>query len=342
MLTAIVCGLYSLSTLVCSKCTKPHAVAAPAAGAPAPATDYDTSQLRGSLNRLGYTLADLPPRNFLWTHNIQLCVMFNLNAIKPNKKVIDLLIAYYFPFFKHIFLIFDGPPKNDLPLIPSFVKVLSCESYIGWYQHKCIQKCIHQNESNTEGFLYLADDMFINISKMADLQKDKIWFLQNNKKSFSWILNPGSKGWDWWWGKDGNSLKLNKTIKSLPTKWIQILEKHHGFPDNFDVIATSDIIFIPSVAVPKILPVLDHIIGQGDMFCEIATALAVNIASQDVVEMKSGYLWTDRSIAAIERLSIIAHFVHPIKLGMAKHAELWVKYMEQQLNLTLLGYNSIY
>ena len=339
LLTALtLCGFYSLSPPVCSKRTMPRTVADPA-----PAPDYDSSLLRRSLYRLGYTLDDLPLRNSLWTNNIHLCVMFNLKSIKPNEKVLNLLISFYFPFFRHISLIFDGQPNYNSEWIPGFVNVLSCDSYFGWYQHKCIRKCIQQNESQTEGFLYIAEDMFINITKMADLPKDKIWFLQNNKRSFSWVLNPGAKGWDWpRWGKNGNSLKFNKTIQSMPSKWKQILENHHGFPDYFNVTAISDIVFIPQVAVPKILPVLDHIILQGDLFCEIATALAVNVASHDVVKMEYGYLWRgERSVAGIERKSTSAHFVHPMKLGIRKHAELWLKYMEQQLNFTLLGYNNL-
>ena len=145
------------------------------------------------------------------------------------------------------------------------------------------------------------------------------------------------RGWDWpRWGKNGNSLKFNKTIQSLPNKWKQILEKHHGFPDNFNVTAISDIVFIPRVMVPKILPVLDHIILQGDLFCEIATALAVNVASHDVVKMEYGYLWNDRSPAAIERMSKTNPFVHPVKLGIATYAELWVSLMERRLNQIIM------
>ena len=87
--------------------------------------------------------------------------------------------------------------------------------------------------------------------------------------------------------------------------------------------------------MPKIIPVLDHIIGQGDLFCEIATPLAVNVASPDFVKMQGGYLWNNRSVAMIERVAMTAHFVHPVKLGISVHEALWVRFMEQQLNLTI-------
>ena len=46
-------------------------------------------------------------------------------------------------------------------------------------------------------------------------------------------------------------------------------------------------------------------------------------------------MWSDKSVAMIERVAMTAHFVHPVKLGIAVHAALWVRYMEQQLNLTI-------
>ena len=101
------------------------------------------------------------------------------------------------------------------------------------------------------------------------------------------------------------------------------------------MIATPDIIYIPQIKVPKIAPVLDHIIGQGDLICEIVTPLAVNVAPSDFVKIEGGYLWNDRSVAMIERVSMTAHFVHPVKLGIAVHEALWVRYMEKQLNLTV-------
>ena len=332
LLTMIaMCGLYSISPPEYYKRTMPRTVTAPAH-----APDVDSSLLKGSLNRLGYTLADLPDRNHLWTHNIRLCVMFNQNGVEPNAKVTNLLTSYYFPFFRKITLIFGGQTSDTSSWIPNYVQVLSCESYLGWYQHKCIRKCIQEHDNKTEGFLYIADDMFINITKMATYPKNKIWYQHMMKKNFSLVVNPGAAGWDWmWWGIDGNNVKFNKTIQSFPNKWKALLKKYHGFPDDFSVAAISDIIFIPAVAVPRILPVLEHIIGQGNLFCEIATPLAVNVASHDFVKMEYGYLWNDRSPAAIERMSKTNPFVHPVKLGIAVYAKLWVSLMEQ-LNQTVM------
>ena len=144
----------------CYKRTMPRTVQAPV-----PALDVDSSLLRGSLNRLGYTLADFPDRNYLWTHNIHLCVMFNQNGVEPNEKVTNLLISYYFPFFRKITLIFGGQTSDTSSCIPNYVQVLSCESYLGWYQHKCIRKCIQQYDSKTKELISISYEIFIKTSK---------------------------------------------------------------------------------------------------------------------------------------------------------------------------------
>ena len=162
---------------------------------------YNSTLVKESLKRLGYGLFDFPERKELWTYKTHLCIMFNLKYVKPNKNVINILISYYFPFFKIISLIFDGHPNYNYTSVPPFVNVMFCDSHWGWYQQKCIRKCIQQNYSEAEGHLYISDDMFINITKMAELPKSKIWYVDNGKKSMSWIENPGPKGWGWhWWG----------------------------------------------------------------------------------------------------------------------------------------------
>ena len=318
--------------------------------------DFNCTPLRESLGRLGHGLEDLPHRSKLWTASVRLCVMFNLNSVGPSEAVINLLIAYYFPFFKHISLIFDGHPNYNFSSVPSFVDVLFCDSHLGFYQHKCIRQCIQQTNSETEGYLYISDDMFINITKMAELPKSEIWFLENLKRSMSWILNPPGGSWDWvWWAPPhNNSIKLKDTIDSFPTEWQDRLKRHHGFPDNFSVVMQSDIIFIPKRILPELLPVLEHIIvHQPELFCEVATALAVNVATAGFVRLDpSGYLWGERpavgpqedrekAVAAIEEKAMSAHFVHAIKLGYPGQADMWVSFMEQQLHHTVLGKNNL-
>ncbi len=290
------------------------------------------SLVEESLNKKGYSLSDLPPKPALWTDKVHLCINFNLNGIKPNKQVTETLMSYYLPFFKNITLIFNGDNWSRPDYVPEFVDFISCDSHIGWYQHKCLRSCIQRGSEETKGFLYIAEDMFINLTKMAELPITKLWIVGSAICRYSATQTLGHKGCEWgWWGPPTNGAKnLDIVIKSLPAKWME-LTKTAGFPDHFHAFCTSDIIYIPQALVTDMTHVLDHIISTAELFCEIATILAVNIVAPNRTTLVNGYLWGDRSMAAIKQRATTAHFVHPVKLGIRDHRDIWIQYMEKQL-----------
>ncbi|XP_064383072.1 uncharacterized protein LOC135331756 [Halichondria panicea] len=296
--------------------------------------DNNSSPVEQSLQENNYSLSDLPPKSALWTDKIHLCINFNLNGIKPNKQVTETLMSYYLPFFKKITLIFDGYWSRP-DYVPELVDFISCDSHIGWYQHKCIRTCIQRGSEETKGFLYIADDMFINLTKMAELPTTKLWMVDSEVCSYSKILNLGHPGCEWpWWGPPTNGAKnLDIVIKSLPAKWKEQLVKTAGFPDHFKSYCTSDIIYIPQALVTDMTHVLDHIINTAKLFCEIATILAVNIVARNRTTLVNGYLWGDKSMAAIKQRATTAHFVHPVKLGLQAYLDIWIQFMEKELSI---------
>ena len=302
-------------------------------------SNFDLTMLKNSLKKKEYTLADLPPWSSLWTDKIHLCVMFNLNGVQPKKGVTDILISYYTPFFRDITFIFDGANRERPDFLPEFVDFITCDSHVGWYQHKCIRSCMHRGTEETKGYLYIADDMFINLTMMADLPTDKILFTEMEPKSYSWILDPGPNGWGWmWWGPPFNNKDVLKhIIEVMPSEWMEQLKETSGFPDHFKIVATSDLIYVSRKLKPKLTTALDFIVSNSpgrDLFCEIATCLAVDIAApNEVVIMEYGYLWSgqEKSLEGIDKKANTAHFVHPVKVGVESHRKLWLRYMENQL-----------
>ena len=291
-------------------------------------------------SQMGYNLSDLPDQSEPWTENVELCIMFNLNGVGINREVIELLIEYYHPFFSHLTLLFNGDPaRTKRPkYLPSYVNVLGCDSHIGWYQHKCIRTCIQQGTTETKGFLYIPDDMFINVSKMAELPTSKIWFVAPRITKYPEVLDYAhnvktSTSWLWWAAPADAAVHLETEINNLPPEWKDQLTKTAGFPDQFKVVATSDTIYIPQTMAPKMVQVLTHIIDTAPLFCEVATNLAVSIVAPDRVHLENGYLWGDRGIEGIKRAAQRAHFVHPIKLGIKHYRDLWIQYMEKQLKI---------
>ena len=298
-------------------------------------SSFNFAMIENSLKKRGYTVDNLPPRSALWTDKIHLCVMFNLNRLKPEKEVTDVLASYYYPFFRDITFIFDGANWTKPDFSPKFVDFIGCDSHVGWYQQKCIRLCMQQGTEETEGYLYIADDMFINLTKMADLPTTKVWSTTMERLNYAWILNPGPKGWGWpWWGQPyNNARKLQQIINILPSEWLKQMKETAGFPDHFSIVATSDIIYIPRTVISNLTTVIDFIVNSVELFSEVATCLAVNIAApNNIIFFEAGYLWyKERTPAKIEEKARTAHFVHPIKLATNESRKLWIKYMENQL-----------
>ena len=295
-------------------------------------SNFKLYMVERSLRKKGYTLANIPPWSALWTDKVHLCVMFNLNGIGPKKGVTDLLVSYYYPFFRNITFIFDGTNWEKPDFLPEFVGLLSCDSHQGWYQHKCIRSCIHQGNEETKGYLYISDDMFINLTMMADLPATKLWFIDIIQKSYSWILSPGTKGW-WWDPPFYNAEKLEHIINVMPKEWMEQLKSTAGFPDHFKVMGASDIIYVPQGLVPNLTTAIDFVINTNvDLFSEITTPLVVNIAAPQFIALEYGYIWENKgNIAVLEKKINSAQFAHPIKLGKEQERELWIRCMEEQL-----------
>ena len=264
--------------------------------------------------------------------------MFNLNKIKPNRNTINLLLAYYLPFFDHITLIFDGKWKKKPEYVPEYVKFFGCESHIGWYMQKCLNICISQSDDSVKGNLFIADDMFVNFNKMKNLDLTKLWYIQPIVYKYSDLQTKDGKtlrSWWWWWGEPYHNERPLKTVmNSLPDEWKQKLVENAGFPDKFQIRCLSDLIYVPNSLAPRLSTVMTHVIHTATLFFEIAVPLSVGIVvhPSERVLLTNAYLWgANRNANRIKKEAEKKHFVHPVKQSKKVQADLWRSLMEAQL-----------
>ena len=144
-------------------------------------------------------------------------------------------------------------------------------------------------------------------------------------------MDPASDKWVWWGPPYNFAQKLKIVVKNLLTKWKNKLKATANFPENFQVHAISDIVYVPTSLVSNMTAVLSHIINTTDLFCEVAIPLAVSLVAPERVTLLRGYMDKVRSIALVKSMANTKHFIHPLKLSKKEYAELWIEYMETQL-----------
>ena len=259
--------------------------------------------------------------------------MFNFNNMAPNEKTINLLLTCYSRFFNHIMLLFDGKWKKP-NYLPNDVTFSGCNSQHGWFEHKCLCNCLNETwgDPRPDGYLFISDDMFVNLAMMSLLPLSQIWYvdaLRINYTARASLLNT----WHWNW-----ALKpLEAVIEHLPAEWKDIIVKKVGFPDSIHATGGADIVYVPYSLAGNMTDVLTFITRTAGLISEVALPLAVDIvAPTDRGHfINAGYVWDNRKrgkLSFLETRARRAQFVHPIKVNMKPHADLWKRLMEEQLS----------
>ena len=296
--------------------------------------EYSKSWLT-DLKRIGYHFPTVKWQSRIWTNNVQLCIMFNLKNMGPNIATVNLLLRYYLQFFKHILILFDGKWLKKPNFIPHNVAFSGCHSKNGWYQHVCLKTCLQQTKKSRDvsGYLFIADDMFLNLTRMSTYSRSKLWYIKTSTCNYTELITKHPK--DWHWGPPNYFENvLESVINTMPSEWRNNLKEYGWSYDRLPVRGIFDIVYVPSSLAPKLKKVLTFIVDTGDLFCEIAGPLAVEIVVRQSkrVILKYGYLWGEkRSIADIMRTANSASFVHPIKVGKPAERRLWQRLMEKEL-----------
>ena len=280
------------------------------------------------------------PKSRLWTKHVHLCIMFNLNNLKPNTHVVHLLLEYYHPFFDHITLIYDGKWNKTPEYIPEYVNFFGCESHAGWYQHKCLNICLSQPAAEVKGFFYISDDMLINLKNLASYNLSQTWCTPTEVYDYNKLLTmdktEAQKIWEGWGPPSFFQNALKITVDSLPKKWINQLQNNAGFPDHYHGRSIFDIIYVPKSLASNITKVLTHILSSNDLFCELAGPLAVGVVvpQDEKIVFTTSFLWgTQRTVSRIRKSAKTCDVVHSVKLSQPDQASLWKEFMDQQLKI---------
>ena len=268
-------------------------------------------------------------QSLVWTNKIQLCIMFNLFKMSPNKQAINLLVSYYSLFFNHIMLLFEGDWSEKPNYIPQNITFSGCKSKAGWFQQHCLLICLNetwQNGDKPEGYLYIADDMFVNLTKMSLLPLSHVWYINPDQMNYTARASVRNT-WHW----RGAMKPLETVVNNLPEKWKRVLVESVGFPDCIHASGLADIVYVPHLLAKNMTDFMNYVIRTAELISEVAFPLAVDIvAPNKTTHFIDGILWNDqRNLAMIKKSARTAHFVHPVKLSSKAQADLWKSLMEE-------------
>ena len=289
------------------------------------------------LKSIGYVFPSLPNKSILWTKDVQLCIMFNWGA---KEHSIRTLLAYYMRFFDRIILLYDGEwPNTTEHYIPKNVQYIAISTYNGWFQQKALYRCLKEGAKHGISSIYVADDMFINITKMSDFSKSTVWLTRGVYYNFS---NPSeflsNNSWRWWKEPKGWNFyeKFVRVVNSLPMQWKQNLEAY-GFPGKMEAHSIADIIYIPHSLTGHFIDAIDHITNMTELFCEIVYPLIIGISvpESQTRQFEQGNLWDNerKNITLLKEWSEARHYVHGLKLSTWFGRNVWSALMNKQLKL---------
>ena len=75
-------------------------------------------------------------------------------------------------------IIFDRKWKKP-NYLPENVTFSGCSSGAGWFEHECLHICLNEKwqDLRPEGYLFIADDIFINFLMMSSLPLSQTWYV---------------------------------------------------------------------------------------------------------------------------------------------------------------------
>ena len=223
---------------------------------------------------------------------IAVCIQFNYAA---EDHSLHLLLTYHARLHHHLML---SMPIRAAELSPSQrvllaqfpdITFLYCASYRGYFQYRCLHQCLVQSRaSHTEssGMLFIADDAWFNFTQtLVQWDKwlpDEFWYhskayLMDMSKPFKAYYGSFESQW-FHEGRDYH-VRLQRSYYSWPQRYRDALNSVYG-QDFVATEALSDILYVPraDAQMDNLIEVLAEQIGQVDVWCEVMTAVLVDLA----------------------------------------------------------------
>ena len=223
---------------------------------------------------------------------IAVCLQFNYAA---DDHALHALLTYHARLHRHLLLSMPVSAHelsaSQRALLAQFpdVTFLYCASYRGYFQYRCLHQCLVQSRAShpdSAGLLFLADDAWFNFTQSLvqwdKWQADEFWY---HSKAYLMDMSLPFKAYygafepQWFHEQRDYHVRLQRSYYSWPQRYRDALNSVYG-EDHVATEALSDVLYVPraDAQMDNLIEVLGEQMGQVDVWCEVMTAVLVDLA----------------------------------------------------------------
>ena len=257
---------------------------------------------------------------------IRLCIHFN-TEVAVNEKAMRLMQRVYSKFFDKIS--YTGPIPN-----PSYLgndaQYIHCKTaHNAESQLRCLLAHL-ETYPDAEGYLYISADVFVDLSRMSKLPRNKLWYLHGTEVD---VRNPQTFNVTKWSLNQGYGA-LKYYVEHLPPEWKHRLQEVNGNKNIVHTMDLADVIYIPERLRSEFVSTTKYFefIGGPPISQEIITPVIKDlVVGDDYVPLIPMQLRDDQ----LNLLEQTVHgwsgeydFVRPLNLLNPIIADLWTRLMD--------------
>ena len=257
---------------------------------------------------------------------IRLCIHFNTEAA-IKEKTVQILHREYSKYFDKIS--FSGPVPKPV-FLSDDVQYLHCDIPHVQLQQKCLVAHL-ETYPDADGYLYTADDAFLDLSRLAKMPHDKVWTIHGTAKDVRQASSFDDKVWPLW-SRPESYQALKHYVENLPDGWKDHLKELNGDEHIVHTLGLADVIYVPEGQRSNYIEVAKYFCGQPYIDHEVVTPVIRDLAvGNDYVPFIHGCLWWpdyNFQIQNEQGKSGEHDFMHPLKLSDPSQAALWSQLMD--------------
>ncbi|XP_067670319.1 uncharacterized protein [Haliotis asinina] len=245
--------------------------------------------------------------------NLLLIVVFNFPHY-ANLAFLETMYRLHFPRIVYCGSNKDKFQNYSKPL-GKHLTFLEIDVYRGWFAENCLTRAMKMQYA-VDGYLYIGDDVLLNVWNIHTFSVDKLWFLNSH------VYQP-SEGLKWWFAHP--KVGLNAYQTAIAALKIADIHKYNSLKqmiwtnskkDDAIFFGGSDIAYVPASYKDEVQYYMEHF-SKFNVFVEIIfhTVFGGIEEWENMLKLPGTYLWGEDRDRFEEYYNKDDVFLHPVKIS---------------------------